>query len=234
MNPPRRRAVVESARTVPASAARCQEPRTSQRGQRSARPPQTRRSEGPGATTLQRLEALAAASPAVAQLQRLRALADGAASLVPPGQTPLVAQRQTLEEEEEPLQARFALNGAAAAQAAPQASPADAAPNRTGLPDGLKSGLESLSGLAMDQVRVHYNSSKPAELQAHAYAQGTEIHLAPGQDHHLPHEAWHLVQQAQGRVRPTLQLNGGVAVNDDPLLEREADQMGARALSRGR
>lgn len=62
---------------------------------------------------------------------------------------------------------------------------------------------------------------------------GSDIHLVPGQDQHLPHEAWHLVQQAQGRVRPTLQLNGGVAVNDDPGLEREADQMGARAQSAG-
>jgi hypothetical protein len=62
---------------------------------------------------------------------------------------------------------------------------------------------------------------------------GSDIHLARGQDQHLPHAAWHLVQQAQGRVRPTLQLNGGVAVNDDPGLEREADLMGARAQSAG-
>jgi hypothetical protein len=61
--------------------------------------------------------------------------------------------------------------------------------------------------------------------------QGRDIHQAPGQEHHLPHEAWPLVQQAQGRVRPTLQLQGGVAVNDDPALEREADHMGARAAA---
>lgn len=101
------------------------------------------------------------------------------------------------------------------------------------MPDGLKSGAEAVSGLAMDHVRVHYNSAKPAQLNAHAYAQGSDIHLAPGQDRHLPHETWHLVQQAQGRVQPTLQLNGGVAVNDEPALEREADQMGERALAAG-
>jgi len=50
---------------------------------------------------------------------------------------------------------------------------------------------------------VHYNSDKPAQLQAHAYAQGTDIHLASGQEKHLPHEAWHVVQQKQGRVKPT-------------------------------
>jgi hypothetical protein len=104
-----------------------------------------------------------------------------------------------------------------------------AAPNRTGLPDRLKAGAESLSGHSLDDVRVHYNSSKPAQLNALAYAQGTDIHLAPGQEKHLPHEAWHVVQQAQGRVSATRQLTEGVKVNDDIGLEREADLMGARA-----
>lgn len=109
--------------------------------------------------------------------------------------------------------------------------------NKTGLPDNLKSGIESLSGYAMDDVKVHYNSSKPAQLQAHAYAQGTDIHVAPGQERHLPHEAWHVVQQKQGRVKPTMQMKGTstplsapVNVNDDAGLEREADVMGSKAL----
>ena len=101
--------------------------------------------------------------------------------------------------------------------------------NKTGLPDSLKTGIENLSGYAMDDVKVHYNSSKPAQLQAHAYAQGTDIHLAPGQEKHLPHEAWHVVQQKQGRVKPTIQLKGQVNVNDDAGLEKEADVMGAKA-----
>ncbi|MDY0975255.1 DUF4157 domain-containing protein [Massilia sp. CFBP9012] len=101
-------------------------------------------------------------------------------------------------------------------------------PNRTGLPDQLKSGIEQLSGVAMDDVKVHYNSSAPAQLQAHAYAQGSAIHVGPGQEHHLPHEAWHVAQQKQGRVQSNA-MAGGVAINDDPALEREADAMGARA-----
>jgi hypothetical protein len=103
-------------------------------------------------------------------------------------------------------------------------------PNEGGLPDQLRSGIESLSGMSMDGVQVHYNSSKPAQLQAHAFAQGRDIHLAPGQEKHLPHEAWHVVQQAQGRVKPTLQLKG-VAINDDNALEQEADAMGAKAIA---
>jgi hypothetical protein len=96
------------------------------------------------------------------------------------------------------------------------------------LPAQLQSGIESMSGMAMDDVRVHYNSSRPAQLQAHAFAQGNEIHLAPGQEKHLPHEAWHVVQQKQGRVKPTLQTKG-VAINDDHSLEKEADTMGEKA-----
>ncbi|MDM5175764.1 DUF4157 domain-containing protein [Massilia sp. DJPM01] len=111
-----------------------------------------------------------------------------------------------------------------------QASASARAVNRSGLPHQLKSGIEALSGMSMDQVTVHYNSDRPAQLQALAYAQGTDIHLAPGQEQHLPHEAWHVVQQAQGRVAPTLQMKGGVPVNDDAALEREADTMGLKAL----
>jgi|GEM_PF-4673754 len=100
--------------------------------------------------------------------------------------------------------------------------------NDTGLPDGLKSGVESLSGMSMDDVRVHYNSSAPAQLQALAYTQGSDIHVAPGQEKHLAHEAWHVVQQKQGRVQPTTQLQGE-SLNDAPGLEHEADVMGSRA-----
>ena len=98
------------------------------------------------------------------------------------------------------------------------------------LPDNVKQGVESLSGISMDDVKVHYNSAKPAQLNAHAYAQGTYIHIASGQEKHLPHEAWHVVQQKQGRVRPTTMMKAKVPVNDDQGLEKEADVMGARAL----
>ncbi len=101
--------------------------------------------------------------------------------------------------------------------------------NLTGLPDHLKAGVENLSGFSLEKVRVHYNSDKPTKLQALAYTQGTDIHVAPGQEQHLAHEAWHVVQQAQGRVRPTMQLKGGVPVNEDRDLEHEADVMGTLA-----
>ncbi len=166
--------------------------------------------------SLSRLQHLADASPQVAQLRRLQALADG--------QFAPVAQLACGPEEEVLVQGKFATD-----QLQPQLQQAHRA-NNTGLPDQLKSGIEYLSSLSMDHVRVHYNSAQPAQLNALAYAQGSDIHLAPGQERHLPHEAWHMVQQAQGRVRPTMQMKGGVRVNDDVGLEREADVMGALAL----
>ncbi len=104
-----------------------------------------------------------------------------------------------------------------------------AAPNNTGLPDNLKSGMENLSGMSLDHVNVHYNSSQPAAVQAHAFAQGSNIHLSSGQEKHLPHELGHVVQQMQGRVTANTNVNG-MAVNDNPSLETEATVMGEKAL----
>jgi hypothetical protein len=101
---------------------------------------------------------------------------------------------------------------------------------QTSLPDKLKTGIESLSGIDMRDVRVHRNSPKPAQLNALAYTQGNQIHVAPGQDRHLPHEAWHVVQQKQGRVKPTLHMRGGLSINNDIGLEKEADRMGKGAF----
>lgn len=96
-----------------------------------------------------------------------------------------------------------------------------------GLPADLSAGIESLSGMDMSHVRVHRNSSKPAQLNAHAYAQGAEIHVAPGQDKHIPHEAWHVVQQAQGRVRATTQMKRVLQGSGARLRNEHADAMKA-------
>lgn len=101
--------------------------------------------------------------------------------------------------------------------------------NSTSSPDSLKAGVESLSGLDLSNVRVHFNSP-PSQLKSLAYAQGNDIHIAPGQEEqHLPHETWHVVQQAQGRVKPTMQMKVKTLVTDDVNLELEADAMGAKA-----
>jgi hypothetical protein len=165
------------------------------------------------------------ALPAVSTLQRQVVKEEEPIQAKMPVEDEPIQAKTSLEEEaplqakmrgeEEPLQAKMSFQLKA---------------NNTGLPDDLKSGIESLSGFSMDDVRVHYNSPKPVQLQALAYAQGTDIHIGPGQETHLPHEAWHVVQQKQGRVQPTVQLKEGVPVNDNAGLEDEADIMGQQAM----
>lgn len=100
--------------------------------------------------------------------------------------------------------------------------------NRTGVPDNMKRQYEALSGLSMDDVRVHYNSRRPSQLGALAYTQGSHVYVAPGQERHLGHELGHVIQQKQGRVRATASFDG-VAVNLDDRLEREADNYDRQA-----
>lgn len=103
------------------------------------------------------------------------------------------------------------------------------------LPEGVRTKMERSFETDFSAVRVH--ESAPAVPGALASAQGTDLHFAPGQysPHTQPgqellgHELSHVVQQAQGRVSATRQAKGGVAVNDDPALEAEADRQGAAA-----
>lgn len=95
-------------------------------------------------------------------------------------------------------------------------------PNHTGIPDGLKARLERLTGMSLDDVHVHYNSKKPAELGALAYTYGTNVYIGPRQEQHLNHELGHVLQQKLGMVRPTSQT-GGIAINESPWLESQAN-----------
>jgi hypothetical protein len=162
------------------------------------------------AITQRKLQEIANNSPRVSQLKAFQDMADKSPQVNHIARLRATADNYSAQRQQPPIQKKE---------------------NNTGLPDNLKTGMENLSGMSMDDVEVHHNSDKPAQLQAHAYAQGTDIHLAPGQEKHLPHEAWHVVQQKQGRVKPTMQMKGKVNVNDDSDLEREADVMGIKALS---
>lgn len=193
---------------------------------RSTRPVESQRSASATSGTAQKRKAasshyqdMASNSAQAAQLmERASMMAGNAPAQLAEDEELLQGKFETaqLAEEEELLQGKFTAQRA-----------------ENGLPPQLKAGIESMSGISMDHVNVHYNSDRPAQLNAHAYAQGSDIHVAPGQEQHLPHEAWHVVQQAQGRVQPTTQMKESTPVNDDPGLESEADAMGAKAMSVG-
>lgn len=165
------------------------------------------------------LQRRADGGPVVQRLAHFRNLADGGA-----------VQRAALEDEE-PLQGRFAPATGAMQRQADEDEALQAKPARAGgLPAQIQHTMQMMSGVNLGDVNVHYNSPQPAQVGAHAFAQGRDIHVATGQEGNLAHEAWHIAQQRQGRVAPTRML-GEVAINDDPALEAEADQMAARANS---
>lgn len=103
-------------------------------------------------------------------------------------------------------------------------------PNQTGIPTQMKQQYEQLSHFSFDDVRVHYNSDKPAQLQALAYTQGSHVYIGPGQEQHLGHELGHVVQQKQGLVRPTTVV-AGLPLNDNRQLESQADNLHSFAES---
>lgn len=103
-------------------------------------------------------------------------------------------------------------------------------PNFTGIPDQMKTNFENYSGFSFDDVHIHYNSDKPAQLQSLAYTQGNHVYIAPGQEKHLAHELGHVVQQKQGKVNATANMSG-IAMNDNASLEQASDQIANNSLS---
>lgn len=100
--------------------------------------------------------------------------------------------------------------------------------NRTGIPSAMKTRFENLSGFSFDDVRVQYCSSKPEQLLASAYTQGSNIYIAPSQEKYLEHELGHVIQQKQNRVQANITYRG-FELNNDDSFEREADRFAERA-----
>jgi hypothetical protein len=104
------------------------------------------------------------------------------------------------------------------------------------MPGSLRAAMEGALGADFSDVRIRTASARASELNAAAFTQGIEIHMAPGHwAPHTPsgrqllgHELGHVLQQRAGRVRTTAYL-ASTPLNDDPGLEREADAIGARA-----
>ena len=108
------------------------------------------------------------------------------------------------------------------------------------LPEAVKGRMEQSFGTDLSAVRVHEGEAAPA-LGARAFAQGDEVHFAPGQydpqgqggQELLGHELAHVVQQRQGRVSGVQGRVSGVQgkgnIVSDAALETEADRAGEKA-----
>lgn len=106
----------------------------------------------------------------------------------------------------------------------------------THMPEEVQTKMESSFDTDFSSVNIHKNSSSATDVGALAYAQGNDVHFAPGQynpnsqegQELLGHELTHVVQQRQGRVQGT-QNKGGENINKDESLEKEADAKGEKA-----
>jgi hypothetical protein len=120
---------------------------------------------------------------------------------------------------------------------APAEAPVDSPTSGSQLPAPVQAKMEHAFDFDFSGVRVH-EGGEAASVGAAAYAQGSDLHFAPGQydpasrggQELLGHELAHVVQQSEGRVAATTQFKG-VDGNDDAGLEREADDWGARAAA---
>jgi hypothetical protein len=103
------------------------------------------------------------------------------------------------------------------------------------MPREVQTKMENAFGTDFSMVRIH-EGPHATTVGAQAFTQGNDIHFAPGQydpvsekgQELVGHELAHVVQQRQGKVRATGEV-AGMALNDDPSLEQQANEQGARA-----
>ncbi len=108
--------------------------------------------------------------------------------------------------------------------------------------------MESSFGTGFSDVNIIQNDPSAKHIGALAYTQGKDVHFVPGQynpdtqtgQELLGHELTHIVQQKQDRVQPTntayakassVKEGKEMAVNDNPSLESEADNIGKKAAN---
>ena len=99
--------------------------------------------------------------------------------------------------------------------------------------------MEQSLNADFSDVKIHKESSKAKDINALAYTQGNDVHFAPGQfkmdsqqgQQLLGHELTYVVQQREGKVKATGEV-GGMPLNDSPKLEKEADDLGAKAAKK--
>ncbi len=140
-------------------------------------------------------------------------------------------QKKTMVEEEEELQTKETPER--------QSESSVTSGTKVSMPDGVKDKMENSFGTDFSSINIHKDSEQATNMGALAYTQGNDVHFAPGQynpntqggQELIGHELTHVVQQRQGRVKPTKEQRKDLAVNDNPLLENEADTKGKKAAN---
>lgn len=101
------------------------------------------------------------------------------------------------------------------------------------LPEAVQRKMAEFFKADFSDVRVHVGN-EAAAIGALAFTHGSDLYFAHGQynpmsvhgQRLIAHELTHVVQQREGRVRNT--FGSGIAIVQDPMLEREAELSGNR------
>jgi hypothetical protein len=109
----------------------------------------------------------------------------------------------------------------------------------TKLPEEVQGKMENSFGQDFSAVKFHKDSTSAVDLNARAYAEGENIHFAPGEynpstkvgQELIGHELTHVVQQRQKKVGKGEVHGKGIEINQDSTLEKEADEMGKLAAN---
>jgi antitoxin component HigA of HigAB toxin-antitoxin module len=104
------------------------------------------------------------------------------------------------------------------------------------MPEEVQANMEHSFGEDFSDVQIHDNSTKAEDLGAKAFTQGKDVHFAPGEfqpdskegQELIGHELTHVVQQKECKVHGS-EVHGKKMVNQDPALEKEADDAGKLA-----
>lgn len=83
----------------------------------------------------------------------------------------------------------------------------------------------------LERLQEMSNNSPQSKKAAQLQAMINNSHRIVAEQQ--PDEAWHLLQQNQGGLKPTMQMKEQVKLNDDEGLEKDAEVMGAKALTTG-
>ncbi len=110
--------------------------------------------------------------------------------------------------------------------------------NRTILPENIQLKMETAFNADFSNLSIHKNSIQAKSFGAQAFTSGNEVHFAPGYfnphsnsgQELIGHELAHVVQQKEGRVSSTNEIEGQ-KFNTANSLENEADHLGKKAAS---
>ena len=154
-------------------------------------------------------------------------------------------QRRSAQQRAARAEVEGQADGAATSNEQPMDDAASSSTGRTGtagvptgagapLEPGVREHMERAFGANFSQVRVH-EDSHAEQLGARAYAQGSDLHFAPGTydpataagRELIGHELTHVAQQHARRVAAP--QGKDAPINTDAGLEAEADDLGGRA-----